>query len=319
MSQYQMAPEDEEALIQSRVNIDERPLRRLAKKFHTFSSLASSTGNANVSSFEEAREAFLLELSSYHLLLSRSLTVWNAESRQIAQYHREKQRIEQEQITQTEQIAGLKVTLEEAQLFRRRKMEYDQVAEKINSLPSRAELVSSIESLEAEISSIAEDEVQLKKNVETRRERLNRVLSEIQFANRVGREDVPEEETVEMDAEDASEQDPDSARDGEHSATDDVSVASTSLNPFAQPFRPTGVSGITPLRESVLRRAHESSASISAAPSPTTAEEGEEREDIEMGEVSEEPRDKLKKRIKEDLEEGEASDQSSELSEPPEE
>jgi THO complex subunit 7 len=39
--------------------------------------------------------------------------------------------------------------------------------------------------------------------------------------------------------------------------------------------------------------------------------------DIEMGEVEEDPKDKNKKKSREDLEEGEATDASSELSEPP--
>lgn len=40
---------------------------------------------------------------------------------------------------QREQIATLKLTLEEAQLARRRKMEYDRIAEQINALPSRSD------------------------------------------------------------------------------------------------------------------------------------------------------------------------------------
>ena len=42
-----------------------------------------------------------------------------------------------------------------------------------------------------------------------------------------------------------------------------------------------------------------------------------EENDIEMGEVEEEPKDKNKKKSREDLEEGEATDASSDLSEPP--
>ena len=46
-------------------------------------------------------------------------------------------------------------------------------------------------------------------------------------------------------------------------------------------------------------------------------EEGEE-EDIEMGELAEEPKERAPKKVRdEELEEGEASDLSSELSEPP--
>lgn len=43
----------------------------------------------------------------------------------------------------------------------------------------------------------------------------------------------------------------------------------------------------------------------------------EEEDDIEMGEVEEDPKEKSKKKSREELEEGEATDASSELSEPP--
>jgi THO complex subunit 7 len=45
--------------------------------------------------------------------------------------------------------------------------------------------------------------------------------------------------------------------------------------------------------------------------------EGAVEDDIEMGEVEEDPREKNKKKLREELEEGEATDASSELSEPP--
>ena len=48
-----------------------------------------------------------------------------------------------------------------------------------------------------------------------------------------------------------------------------------------------------------------------------TNEHTAEENDIEMGEVEEEPKGKNKKKSREDLEEGEATDASSELSEPP--
>lgn len=50
---------------------------------------------------------------------------------------------------------------------------------------------------------------------------------------------------------------------------------------------------------------------------PVINENAVEEDDIEMGEVEEEPKDKNKKKSREDLEEGEATDASSELSEPP--
>lgn len=46
----------------------------------------------------------------------------------------------QEHVTLREEIEQLKTGLEQAQMERRRKIEYDQVAEKINTLPTREEL-----------------------------------------------------------------------------------------------------------------------------------------------------------------------------------
>lgn len=48
--------------------------------------------------------------------------------------------LEQEHESLKAQIRELKVALEHSQILRRRKMEYDVVAEKINVLPSREEL-----------------------------------------------------------------------------------------------------------------------------------------------------------------------------------
>lgn len=92
---------------------------------------------------------------------------------------------------------------------------------------------------------------------------------------------------------------------------DDIPLAKKILNASARSFVP-----------------HSSSSNLSAqsnAPTPGAAppegarEEGED-DDIEMGELAEEPKEKekvAKKKVREELEEGEASDMSSELSELP--
>jgi THO complex subunit 7 len=81
------------------------------------------------------------------------------------------------------------------------------------------------------------------------------------------------------------------SREGERASSNDT-THSLSLNPSAKPFYPQSVA---------------------------TKGSGEE-EDIEMGEVSEGPKNnslKGKRKLREELEEGEASDSSSALSEPP--
>ena len=125
--------------------------------------MSISTSNTSV---EDAREAFLVELASFHLSLKKSLMVCEAEARQVEEYQRERERIgmfvlfiysflyycllnylfaflflvANEHDRTKSQLDELKMSLEQAQLDRRRKMEYDVIAEKINALPSRDEL-----------------------------------------------------------------------------------------------------------------------------------------------------------------------------------
>ncbi|OBZ70276.1 hypothetical protein A0H81_09701, partial [Grifola frondosa] len=116
------------------------------EEFHSYASVAYTpivplvpvTANA----VDDAREAFLLELSSFHLSLKKNLMVCEAEARQVEEYQRERERIESEHDRLRGQIEQLKTTLEHAQLERKQKIEYDVIAEKVNSLPSRDELRS---------------------------------------------------------------------------------------------------------------------------------------------------------------------------------
>lgn len=86
-----------DALIHARITNDERPLRRLTKKFHTFTSVAYppivNPSPSSTSSVEEMREAFLIELESFRLLLRKSRMVCDAERRQADTYRKERLRI----------------------------------------------------------------------------------------------------------------------------------------------------------------------------------------------------------------------------------
>jgi THO complex subunit 7 len=161
--------------------------------------------------------------------------------------------------------------------------------------------------------SIEEDRENLKKSVQARRDCLNQIQVDIQEMNRLGRENIPDDEVIAMASDDNVN---DSADDGikafgGEGASLPESPSITRLNPEARPFRPSG--SATPLRESVLRRAHVTSTNDSAALSPGLLEEGEEKEDVEMGEPASSlpvKADKSRKTVAEDREEGEASDDS---------
>jgi THO complex subunit 7 len=88
-----------DAIIHARITNDERFLRRVLKKFHNYTALAyssklpQSSTMSNIGTIEDAREAFLVELASFHLSLKKSVMICEAEARQVEEYQREKQRI----------------------------------------------------------------------------------------------------------------------------------------------------------------------------------------------------------------------------------
>lgn len=84
-----------DAIIHTRIANDERALRRIVKKFHNYASLAHIPllPPAHGGSVDDAREAFLVELASFELALKKSLMICEAESRQVEEYQRERNRI----------------------------------------------------------------------------------------------------------------------------------------------------------------------------------------------------------------------------------
>lgn len=86
-----------DAIIHSRITNDEKVLKKVVKRFHTYASVAypahPSEPRLDPAAIEEAKELFKVELESFHLTLKKALLVCEAERRQVEQYEREKQRI----------------------------------------------------------------------------------------------------------------------------------------------------------------------------------------------------------------------------------
>jgi THO complex subunit 7 len=74
-------------------------LKRVIKKFHAYASLAAppivppSSSATGTTTLEDAKEAFLVELRAYQLALKKSAMICDAETRQVEEYQREKERI----------------------------------------------------------------------------------------------------------------------------------------------------------------------------------------------------------------------------------
>ncbi|KAM6495997.1 Tho complex subunit 7 domain containing protein [Amanita muscaria] len=293
--------EEEDQLIHVRITNDERPLRRIIKKFHNYTALSHkpivpSAYPSGSGSIEDAREAFLVELASFQLLLKKNAMICEAEARQVEEYKKERQKIDDEHGTLRGQIEQLKTALEHAQLQRQRKIEYDLVAEKINTLPSREELEQSIQALENDMAAIKAEHDHQSKTIQEQKLSLDRIISDLSSLRFIG-------------------------RGGEAS----LSLATT---PRETPAPDNGNieneegSDVAPSADAqVAVEGEEGEEGEADKPSEGAAgiESSGAREDIEMGEVEEDPKDssKSKRRSREELEEGEASDTSSPLSDPP--
>ncbi|KAG7096782.1 hypothetical protein E1B28_004192 [Marasmius oreades] len=292
--------EEEDHIVHARITNDERPLRRVIKKFYQYQSVVREPivpqindegQDKDQEKIEQAREAFMIELASFQLLLKKSILICEAEARQVEGYQREKQRIDDEHGTLRGQIEQLKTSLEDAQMLRRRKIEYDVVAEKVNSLPSREELEQSIAALENDMAAIRAEHETQNRTIETQKIALDGIISTLSTLRFAG-------------------------GDG----------ASTSLAPSAR-----GTPGLdgpdgdgtslgigTPAPMKSEEEGEEGEEKVRASSVPDGAEKSVNGDDIEMGEVEEEVNKSTRgKKSREDLEEGEATDGSSELSEPP--
>ncbi|KAG8854398.1 hypothetical protein FRB91_003529 [Serendipita sp. 411] len=337
-----LTQEEVDQLIDARLGIEDRSLiRKVTNKWRTH--LREDTRDA------ESGEKFLLELEGFALAYRKNSIIVKAEQRQVVEYQESKARLEQEVLAVLEEIERLKITLEESQEQRRRKIAYDEISDKINELPPREEQERQIATLEAEIAGIKEEQEMDRKIKEDRRAgvlELNRVLDLLRIVGK-GAEAVvldsdtlvPESIDVEMttsqptvivdgEMEEGEERE---IPQGSSASTIEVHHQSSKLNPLAPEFRPRqGSSSV--LRSRVLRGDYDVSSPrvgspAPAAPSPAANIERRD-EDVEMGEVIESPKpptDGSRPNLStvptsrdpsDELEEGEASESSSLTPEP---
>lgn len=85
-------------IVLARITNDERPLKRVIKKFHNYISVSTTSAKlsddtAQIGPIDDAKEAFLIELASLQLLLKKSVMTCEAETRQVEEYQKERRKI----------------------------------------------------------------------------------------------------------------------------------------------------------------------------------------------------------------------------------
>ncbi|KAG9017452.1 hypothetical protein FRB93_007567 [Tulasnella sp. JGI-2019a] len=352
-----LTAEEEDKLIIARLANDEKTLRRLTKGFHTITSLSranpsdstqksrdpsSSTSKTREEQLEDAREAFLMDLDQFQVQLIKNMQVCDAETRMVEEYAKDKERIAQEHDTLIRDIAQLKLTLADAHTIRKRRMEYDEIAERINALPSRADSEAAVARHEEEVAVARAERDQRRAEMVARGLEFDLIVNSIREIRTRG---LSKEDAGKLtDVADGDMRDADGTPTGNETSEAGPSV----LNPNAKPFQPL-VGGLTPHGSAISRpstprnpgssQPHLVTSSVnlvvpcfiptgprSGRSSPAPLLEASRRkpdDDIEMGEVAE---DKLRaqsspgrKRVPRELEEGEASDGDSVLTDLPDE
>ena len=381
-----------DAIIHSRITNDERALRRVVKKFSNYTTVVYSQADPDPpgsdqssSEVEDAREAFLLELSSFSLQLKKAVMVCEAEARQVEEYYREKQRIGGCTIqfllsSRVDLLIPMVLMIQRtnAVLLRvrsnssrpvwsmprwkgkeksnttasPRRSTLFRVAQSWNGptfsllrLPFRLNVLPrSMQLLENDMAAIRADQEAQSRHLQTQRASLVSIISDLGSLKLMTKDSEaepshpgtpdPDAATSEADASRSSlavvaaneesdreegEAEEVEKRQEDGQSSDDVPL-STALNSRA-PATLSSRNSAPVIEPERLTRSHFNPTG-SAPPSivihdpPSNSDD-----DIEMGELAEERepvREKKKLRLRrEDLEEGEASDESSELSDPP--
>lgn len=171
---------------------------------------------------------------------------------------------------------------------------------------TRTHLDRSIDSLENDIAAILSEHETQTRLVQTQRTALDTIINDISSLRLLGKD-------PDLLQADTPGEDPQDLPDDEKFSEEPV------LNPTAKPFTPSRFSASTTIT-SVAQRQLQSKTVSSGISSPLASSPilapAKDDDDIEMGELAEEPGEvkSPKRKAREDLEEGEASDGSSSLS-----
>ncbi|KAF8339077.1 THO complex subunit 7/Mft1, partial [Cantharellus anzutake] len=139
-----------DALAQKRVENTDRNFRRISTKFHTYAAALQDQqkrrsgvdpGYPSASTpLDDLRQALRQELDAFLLSIQKSELVVQAEQMQAQEYHDNRTRILDEHDSIRFEIENLREELQEAELQKERKKEYDVIAARVNNLPQRSEL-----------------------------------------------------------------------------------------------------------------------------------------------------------------------------------
>ncbi|KAI8851429.1 Tho complex subunit 7-domain-containing protein [Chytridium lagenaria] len=169
---------DEETIIKNRLLFDTRTLKKVLKRYYAYK--ATIETNQDEQSRQTSLNQLIIDFESLEYNLLKHQFIHDMNQREQTNYQEEQNRIEQEIADARQDIEKLKVQLDDEQRAKKNRIMYDEVARKINELPSRQQSLENSESLASQIDSLKTEKDRLAKSQSHRRTLFRSVLASLQ-------------------------------------------------------------------------------------------------------------------------------------------
>jgi len=182
---------DEEQNIRNRLVIEERPLKRIIKKFNT---LLGQYKSASREEWNSSLESLLIMIETLEINLHRSKQIYEMNDKEVREYKLKTENIEKRIIEGKIEIEELKKQLDLSKEERKNKLEYDEMARNINKYPSRSQIEKHMETLNKQIEMLEKEHSYYEETINLRKKQFHTLLvsaDEILYSikqNREGKE-----------------------------------------------------------------------------------------------------------------------------------
>ncbi|KAI9312771.1 hypothetical protein BDR26DRAFT_887947, partial [Obelidium mucronatum] len=169
---------DSDVVIRNKLAVDQRPLRKLMRKFQTLKLAVETKQDEAVCS--SSLESFLIELATYStIVLHKQSLIQTMNSTQQLHFDNDLAAVLKRIEDTKNDIEEFKVELVHEGVKRAQQLEYDQVARLVLEFPSRDETEGNMATLALEIASLEAQQKKLDQAFEFRKTLLHNVVSSV--------------------------------------------------------------------------------------------------------------------------------------------
>lgn len=170
-----LSTEDQDAIIKKRLEVDERPLKRLTK------CVLQATRGAPAETLAETDQALGLAFETYNLTLRRLNLLLQENSKEVNRYHTEAQSVTQTHLEAVQEVESLKAKLLCEQEAQSNRASYDVIARSIQSTApkTRKTLRQNISKLEEEVAELEREKANYNAVWQTRKSGFSDIMAQL--------------------------------------------------------------------------------------------------------------------------------------------